>query len=151
MASKKNIRNYTSETPAYLSISRIEDMIIEAGAQQISKTYTNGKLTGFKFVLPIDNMVLTFDINPQIDKVYKKMIGNYVKTPTQSQQEAVYRQAERTAWRNQQELLQIQIDMVEIDQVDMMQALFLSLTDGSETVYDKIKKNGYKALLPSNK
>jgi hypothetical protein len=148
MANKKNIKNYTSETPASTSINRIEEMIVAAGAQQVSKTYSDGELTGLKFVLPVNNMLLTFLIDPRVDFVYKKMIAAYVKTPTSAQRDACYRQANRTAWKNQQELLQIQLDMVELDQVDMMQALFLSLTDGKETVYEKIKKTGYKALLP---
>lgn len=148
MANKKNIKNYTSETPASTSINRIEEMIVAAGAQQVSKTYSDGEVTGLKFVLPVNNMLLTFLIDPRVDFVYKKMIAAYIKTPTSAQQDACYRQANRTAWKNQQELLQIQLDMVELDQVDMMQALFLSLTDGTETVYEKIKKTGYKALLP---
>jgi hypothetical protein len=147
----KNIKNYTSETAASLSIQRIEDMIIGAGARQIAKSYdANGQMTGLKFLLPVNNMQLTFDINAKAELVYKKMIGNYVKTPTAAQEEVVRKQAGRTAWKNMQELLQIQLDMVELDQVEMMQALFLSLTDGQETVYEKMKKTNFKALLPAS-
>jgi hypothetical protein len=144
-----NIKNYTSETPAKSSIQKIEDMIVSAGAQQVGKAFSEGELTGLKFMLPINNMQLTFVIDPKVDRVFKKMIGRYKVKPTQSQINGVYKQAERTAWKNQAELLQIQLDMVELDQVDMMQALFLSLTDGKETVYEKIKQTGYKALLPA--
>lgn len=148
---KKNIKNYTSETPAKTSIQRIEEMIVSAGAVRISKGYTtDGIILEINFILPVNNMSLTFNINPNVDLVQKKMLNNYINKPTLSQIIACRKQAERTAWKNQQELLQIQLDMVELNQVDMMQALFLSLTDGTETVYDKIKKNGYKALLPAN-
>lgn len=126
-------------------------MIIRAGAREISKTYDEwGKTTGIKFILPINNMRLTFDIDAKVQKVYEKMIDNYVHTPTKAQMLAVMKQAEKTAWKNMQELLQIQIDMVELDQVEMMQALFLALTDGKETVYEKLKKTQFKALLPSH-
>lgn len=148
---KKNLKNYTSETAASLSISRIEEMIIRAGAREISKTYDEwGKTTGIKFVLPINNMRLTFDIDAKVQKVYEKMIGNDERPLTKPQIESRLKQAERTAWKNMQELLQIQIDMVELDQVEMMQALFLALTDGKETVYEKLKKTQFKALLPAH-
>lgn len=147
----KNIRNYTSEIPAKNSINKIEDLLVSAGAKHIAKAYSDdGNVIGFKFLLPVNNMQLTFDINPAVENVFNFMIKQRVNSMTNTQREQLRKQAERTAWKNQVELIQLQLDMVFINQVDMMQAMFLSLTDGNETVYEKIKKTGYKALLPAN-
>lgn len=146
-----NIKNYTSETPAKQSIAKIEEMIVAAGARSVSKTYNGGgEMTGIKFLLPVNNMQLTFDIDAKVDKVYAKMLDRYVYEPTKTQKASCAKQAERTAWKNMAELLQIQLDMVALDQVEIMQALFLSLTDGNETVYQKLQKGNFKALLPAN-
>lgn len=146
----KNIRNYTSEVPAKNSINRIEDLLVSAGAKHIGKTYSDeGGVTGFKFLLPVNNLQLTFDINPAVENVFKFMMEQRVNSLTNAQREILREQAERTAWKNQAELIQIQLDMVAVNQVDMMQAMFLSLTDGTETVYEKMKKTNFKALLPA--
>jgi hypothetical protein len=151
MANKKNIINYTSETPSSNSIQRIEEMIISLGARQISKIYNGfGSLSGIKFVLPINNMMLTFDMDAKVDLVYEKMLKNYVKTPNSAQRASCKNQAEHTDWKNMQELLQIQLDMIELNQYETMQALFLSLSDGTETVFEKMKKSNFKALLPEH-
>lgn len=146
----KNIRNYTSEITAKNSINKIEDLLIGAGARSISKTYSNeGIINGFKFLLPMNNMQLTFDINPAVENVFKFMLDQRVNNINNTQREQIRKQAERTAWKNQAELIQIQLDMVSVNQVDLMQIMFLSLTDGNETVYEKMKKTNFKALLPA--
>ena len=146
----KNIRNYTSEVPAKVSINRIEDLLVSAGARQINKNYNEfGTVAGFKFLLPLRNMQLTFDVNPAVENVFKFMLDQRVNSITNTQREALRKQAERTAWKNQADLIQIQLDMVSVNQVDMMQAMFISLTDGTETVYEKMKKTNFKLLLPA--
>jgi hypothetical protein len=151
MTEKINIKNYTSEVPANVSINKIEEMIVKHGARQVQKVYNKaGKMEGIKFVLLVDNMMLTFDMDAKVDLVYNKMISNYVYSTTATQRAACMKQAERTAWKNVCELLQLQLDMVYLNQVDLMQALFLSLSDGTETVYEKMKKTNFKALLPAN-
>ncbi len=148
MPQPKNIRNYTSEADPAQSILTIEKLIIEAGARSINKVYDGfGNPSGIKFTLPVNNMQLTFDMEASVDLVYQYMLKNYVKAPTAAQQASCRKQAARTAWKNLMELLQIQLAMVEVRQVEMMQALFPLLSDGSKTYYQYLKEKEFKPML----
>lgn len=148
MAINKNIRNYTSQADPALSIVAIENMIIQCGAREISKLYDDDRNpSGIKFILPVDNMQMTFDMQANIDLVYEYMIKQYEKTPTVLQRQACLKQATRTAWKNIMELLQIQLDMVAINQKEMMEALLLMLTNGHQTFYARVKETQFKGFL----
>jgi len=148
MAVKKNIRNYTSEADPAQSIVSIEKMIIQCGAREISKTYDGfGNPTGVKFILPVNNMQMTFDMQANVELVYDYMLKQYDKTPTSVQREACRKQATRTAWKNLMELLQIQLDMVAVNQKEMMEALLTLLYDGRQTFYQRLKQTEFKGLL----
>lgn len=96
MAIKKNIRNYTSEADPMQSIVTIKRMIIQCGAREITEAIDeHGNTTGIKFVLPVNNMQMTFDMQANVDLVYAYMIKQYEKTPTKAQEEAA-RRAGRT-------------------------------------------------------
>jgi len=136
MATKKiNIKNYTSEVPASTSISRLEEVLIRAGCTEIRKLYEDKMTAGIFFILPVDNLKLTFKMEAKVDAIYRKMIATYQQTPNASQRQATMKQAERCAWKNLYELTQLQLDMIMLDQVDTMQVLLPYMTDGHETLY----------------
>lgn len=148
MAAKKiDIKNYSSEVPASRSISMLEDVLIKAGCEEIRKVYTDKMTSGIFFVLPVANMKLTFNMEAKTDKVYQKMIDAYLNTPNSTQRASTLKQAERCAWKNLYELVQLQLDMISLDQVEVMQVLLPYLTDGSQTFYEKIKASNFKLLL----
>lgn len=147
MAIKINIKNYSSEVPASRSISMLEDVLIKAGCTEIRKIVEEKMISGIFFILPVNGMTLTFNMEAKVNQVYKKMIDTYQKSPTSTQQAATLKQAERCAWKNLYELVQLQLDMISLDQVEIMQVLLPYLTDGSQTFYQKIKASNYKLLL----
>jgi hypothetical protein len=148
MAINKNIRNYTSQADPAQSILLIEKMIIKCGAREISKIYDGfGNPSGIKFILPVDNMQMTFDMQANIDLVYEYMLKQYDRKPTEAQIAACKKQATRTSWKNIMELLQIQLDMVAINQKEMMEALLLMLTNGHQTFYARVKETQFKGFL----
>lgn len=145
---KKNIRNYTSEADPLQSQLKIEQFILNAGGRNITKIYDEHRnCTSIQFILPVNNMQMPFILEGKVDMVYKFMIKQYDKKPTEVQDAACRRQAARTAWKNLLEVLQIQLDMVAIEQIDLMQALLALLWNGKETFYDKVKKTEFKLLL----
>lgn len=148
MPQPKNIRNYTSEADPAQSIMTIEKMIIKAGARSINKIYDDfGSPSGIKFTLPVNNLQLTFDMNASVELVFAFMLKAYDKPPTAAQKESCRKQAARTAWKNLMELLQIQLAMVEVRQVDLMQALLPIFSDGSKSFYQSLKERDFKPLL----
>lgn len=148
MGTKKNIRNYTSEADPAQSILKIEQMIIACGAREIAKTYDGfGNPSGIKFILPVNNMQMTFDMQANVDLVFEYMLKQFDRVPTSAQREACRKQANRTAWKNLMELLQIQLDMVAINQREMMEALLTILYDGRRTFYERLKDTNFKLLL----
>lgn len=151
MAINKNLRNYTSQADPAQSIMTIEKIIIGCGAREIAKTYDGfGNPSGIKFIMPVNNMHMTFDMQANVDLVYDYMIKQYDRTPTQAQDATCRQQAARTAWKNLMELLQIQIDMVAINQKELMEALLTLLYDGKQTFYSRLKETQFKGLLPEH-
>ncbi len=148
MATKKiDIKNYSSEIPASRSISMLEDVLIKAGCEEIRKIYADKMTIGIFFVLPVANMKLTFNMESKTMAVYSKMTATYQNSPNAAQRESTLKQAERCAWKNLYELVQLQLDMIFLDQVEVLQVLLPYLTDGSQTFYQKIKATNFKLLL----
>lgn len=57
-------------------------------------------------------------------------------------------QAERTAWKIVQDWIEVQMSMIQMRQADTLQVFLPYVWDGKQTVYQRIKDAGYKALLP---
>ena len=122
-----NIRNYTSEVPAEQSISRIEALIANFGAQNVSKAYEHGQCVRMTFTIidPDSQMPLDIVLDPREDQVYSVLRGEGFKTDRQIQ--TLRQQARRTAWKNILDLLSIQLTMLRLQQRSILQS-FLSET-----------------------
>lgn len=57
-------------------------------------------------------------------------------------------QAERTAWKLVQDWVEVQLSMIQMKQADFVQVFLPYVWDGRETLYQRIKSTGYRALLP---
>lgn len=147
MGSKINIKNYTSEQPAETSIKLLKEVIIKAGAIQISERYENQQITGFDFTIPMNNMALTFNMEAKVEQVYNFMLKSRTNTATEAVRVSLRKQAARTAWRNLWELTVLQLDMVKLDQAEQLQIMLPYLTFQGRTVYERLKENNYKGLL----
>lgn len=148
MASKKvDIKNYTSEQPATTSINLLKAVIIKAGATQITERYENQSISGFDFVIPVQNMQLTFNMEAKVEKVYQFMLKARKTNTTAAQRINIRKQAERTAWRNLWELTVLQMDMIKLEQMEHLQIMLPYLTYEGRTVYERLKSDNYKGLL----
>ncbi len=93
-----NLRNYTSTVPVERSTAAIERLLVDAGATHISRTYVNGSLTGFIFVIEVNGKSISFKL-PANPTAVKNMLMKKMKKEHQGTRTRIQEQSERTAWK----------------------------------------------------
>ena len=141
------LKNYTSEVPVERTVSRIEAVLMKAGADGITKTYREGELFSIGFTIPgaTKGSSMTVRMPARVDAVERVLTGE-VRRPSKATKERVRRQAARTAWKLMQDWIEVQVSLIELQQVDVVQVFLPYLHDGQQTFYENIKAGSYKAL-----
>jgi hypothetical protein len=145
-----NIKNYTTEVPAARSIGYIEEILLSQGCKNILKEYNDQqRITSLSFLLPVRDMVLPFRLVPETKACYVWLKKKY---PKQNDATLLAR-AERIVWKQLHEWLALQISMIELQQLEKLQALFPYLWDASsnQTFYESERQKEFKNLLPYSK
>lgn len=141
-----NIKNYTSTVPVNLTVSRIEQMLAEAGASAISKSYTAGQLSALSFCIETPNKkLLTIRLPANSQAVYDAMYKQ-VKRPRSSTVDKLRDQAGRTAWKLMQDWIAVQLSLIHMQQADVLQVFLPYVWDGEQTFYEHLKGSGFKQL-----
>ncbi len=146
-----NLKNYTTEVPAARSIDYIERLLVEFGATNIMKEYEDfpflvGKrCSSISFMIDMEGSRLPFRLPANAEKIAKWLR----KFKPKSSDKWVAEQAERIAWKQQYEILHLQLGQIEMNQLERLEVFFPYLYDVSrnETYYQKIKAGGFKGLL----
>lgn len=148
------MKNYTSEVPVDRTITKIEQLLARVGARNIIKAYKDGELEALSFTLfhPPSRKTLMIRMPANIEAVKKVFLAPLKKKPTRETLERIGRQAPRTAWRLQQDWLEVQFSLIELEQVEPLQ-VFLPyvLYDGRKTVYAAFQEVGFKMLPEGRK
>lgn len=113
-----NLRNYTSSVPAGESIRRIEELLVEAGASHIAKTYEDQIVTGVMFQIEVNGTPLTFRLPAKVRPIQEAMRKG-IRSPRPSTEARVMAQAERTAWKLVYEWVAIQLSMIRLEQAEI--------------------------------
>lgn len=140
------LRNYTTEVPASTSIQRIEDLLVRAGARNINKEYDGfGNVTSISFIIEIDELKLPFRLPAKVDAIFSWLRKRYPNGKESNQRI----QASRICWKQLYEWVHLQVSMIEIQQLEKMEAFFPYILDiqHQQTVYEKTKAGKFKALL----
>ena len=105
------LKNYTSGVPIDRTLARIETLLAEFGAKAIGKNYEQGRLKSLTFQLEINgrDVLIRLPANPQA--VYDAM-RQECKRPRRGTMEKLKDQSDRTAWRIQQEWLEIELTKI---------------------------------------
>lgn len=145
-----NIKNYTSTVPASTSISRIQKVLVELGATDISMKYdpTTKILIAISFRIVITGQMPMFfqlpaKVGPCFDVLWKE-----VKRPQPDTKRKTFEQAERTAWKIVSDWVEIQAAMIMLEQAEPLQIFLPYVYDPSKdiTFYDQLKENKFKLL-----
>lgn len=148
---KTNIKNYTSSVAADKSILAIERLLIGIGARNIAKEYDHvGKVESVCFSIPNPRGegVVPFKLPAKKDAIIKLFLKNQ-RWPTAAQKTKAEDQAERTAWKNVKELVELQTTMIKLEQVEFME-VFLPYAYNMQqrkTIFEMAKENSFQKLL----
>jgi len=141
------LKNYTSTVPIDRTIARIETLLAEFGAKAIGKNFERGRLVSLTFQLEINgrDVLIQLPANPQA--VYD-VLRKECKRPRNGTLEKLKCQSDRTAWRIQQEWLEIELTKIGLNQTEPLQAFLAYIWDGNKTYFTALKERSFKGLLP---
>jgi hypothetical protein len=145
------LKNYTSETPATTSISRIETKLAVSGANQILKMYDkDGIVEGIAFIMPINGSGMSFKLPARV-KECEQILKSKIKRPRENTYKKIAKQAERTAWKIVLDWVEAQMAMIELSQVEFIEVFMPYLYDHSQnkTYFEIVKEKGFQKLLPA--
>lgn len=145
-----NIKNYTSTVPASTSISRIQKVLVELGATDISMKYdpTTKILIAISFRIVITGqMPMFFQLPAKVGPCFE-VLWKDVKRPQPDTKKRIFEQAERTAWKIVSDWVEIQAAMIMLEQAEPLQIFLPYVYDPSKdiTFYDQLKENKFKLL-----
>lgn len=159
------LKNYTSDVPVPQTVHRIEQLLIRCGVSGISKEYhpnISGKITAlifsiklefgqeWKIRVPVDEekalqcLWLDYVGTDKMNAAGSELIWNARKKKKRAD---FKEQAERTAWKIMQDWIEVQLSMIQMQQADFQQVFLPYVWDGKQTLYDRVKEGGYRALL----
>lgn len=144
-----NLKNYTSTVPALTSIGKIQRVLVEAGATDISQKYdpVTKICIAISFRIKYKDTAMFFQLPAKVSACYEVLFKE-VKRPQPDTKKRVFEQAERTAWKIVSDWVEIQLAMIQMEQAEMMQVFlpyaYNPATD--TTFYDKMKSSEFKAL-----
>lgn len=150
-----NIKNYTSNISADVTIARIERLIVDAGATGIAKEYEQGRVKALVFQLPYDSQKLpmTIKLPANVDGCVDALWDDYkkhIKNKTRKTRDDFTEQGAMTAWKLQQDWVHVQVTLMRLNQQTGIQAFMAYIYDGQQTYYERLQAGKFKALLPAS-
>lgn len=144
-----NLKNYTSSVPVAQTISYLEAYLSDhPGVSAIAKEIKGGRIQSIMFQIKVDDRTHTIKLPAKIDQVLDVLWRDYCKGTIRPRKvkEDFAQQAERTAWKIQQDWVQIQMTLIRLRQADFLEVFMGYLWDGGQTYYDYLKGTKFKAL-----
>lgn len=125
-------------------MARIEELLVEAGATDISKSYDENKRCSairFRMMTPTHG-ALFFEIPANVDACFK-VLWKEIRRPVADTRKRVEEQANRTAWKIVSDWVEVQVSMISLEQAVALQ-LFMPYVwnpNTNETLYKRIENN----------
>ncbi len=146
------LKNYTSGIPVDVTIARIERFLVDTGkVSGIGKEYKGNRVCSLIFQIAYDpaKLPMTVKLPANVEACLETFWQDYKanRGPRSDKQREDFReQAERTAWKLQQDWVEIQCSLIRLNQQEIMQAFLPYAYDGQQTFYERIKGEGFKQL-----
>jgi hypothetical protein len=146
-----SLKNYTSSVPAYQTISYIEAYLAECGVSGISKQLEDKRIVALFFHVEMGGKKFTIRLPAKVSEVQEWLWRNYCASVSKprKKKEDFAEQAERTAWKIQQDFVQVQMSLIKLKQVDFIEVFMGFVWDGEQSYYQRIQGSGFKQLAES--
>lgn len=148
------LKNYTSGIDAGITVARIEQLLVSAGADGIQKLYKNGKISSliFKIQFSPSESPIAIRLPANAEACLELFWKEYIKSSRRGRKskDDFLEQADRTAWKLMRDWVEIQISLIHLKQVEFLQVFLpyvIASADG-RTYYETLRESGFKALLP---
>lgn len=139
------LKNYTSKVPVFRTVARIEQLLAEAGACDVTKTYVSGELRAITFAIEHEGKRIQFRLPASVDKIFQFM-WKQVKNQHQDTRERLMEQAKRTSWKLLQDSLEIECTRLKLQQTEFLAVFLAYVWDGQMTYYEALKAGSFKQL-----
>lgn len=144
------LKNYTTEVAASRSIELIEKLLVDFGATNIMKEYEELKplpgrvCVSLAFVIEVEGIRTPIKLPANVGGVARWLR----KQKPSSSDKIVCEQAYRIAWKQQYEILYLQLSKVETQQRELLSVFLPDAYDvaNNVTFYQKLKSGGFKQL-----
>lgn len=145
------LKNYTSSTPAHQTIAYIEAYLASAGVTGISKQYENGNPVAIFFHVEMPPNSYTIRLPARVNDVQEYLWQDYCTRTRRprKQREDFLDQASRTAWKIQQDWVQVQISLIKLKQANFLEVFMGFLWDGKQSYYQALENSKFKQLPQS--
>jgi hypothetical protein len=148
-----NLKNYTSSVPASTTIARIEGYLADCGVSGTTKEFARGQPVALSFHIKLDGRDYTIRLPANVEAVQGALYNDYISTRTRPRdtvtKDSFLDQATKTAWKLQQDWVQVQMSLIKLNQVDFRQAFLAYFWDGEKTFYEQLQASKFKALPES--
>lgn len=131
------IKNYGSTVSPNRSIGKIQEILAEHGASRVQVQYTGDrKPESITFAMWIGGNEIAFRLTVDILGLLQAM----KEDPKVPKHKCTLEQAEKTAWKNKLEWLQIQLAEIQTNQARMEQLLLgYAVTRTGQTAYERLQ------------
>lgn len=138
------IKNKTSGIEPSDSMGRIQSLLSKNNARKIMIDYDEeGKPQAISFLMMVNQEPLQFRLTVNVTGLLRAM----EKDRTVQNSYCTREQAERTAWKNKLEWLELQLAEIATGQADIQELLLgYAITRDGDTLYEKIKSDGTNLL-----
>lgn len=141
------LKNYTSGVPVAKTIARIEQLLAESGASNVSKDFQNGEIVSLRFAVALNGKTVTFRMPADSSSIFEAM-WKEVSRPRRETRDRILDQSRRTAWKLLQDSLEVECTRLKLQQVEFMQVFLPYVWDGKQTFYQALKQQNFRAMLP---
>jgi hypothetical protein len=125
----------TTISPAQTAGEIISELV-RAGANSINTDYSNGRISGIRWIMKIGTVPVLFEMPIRVDPVLKQMGGRDRE------------QAERTAWRQLLRWVQAQNALIEVGMVQAGEVYLAYMVNPgtNQTLFEHMLDTQFKAL-----
>ena len=143
---KMNLKNYTSTVPVERTITRIEQLLAEAGATGITKQYHQGRLASLSFRVDLPTGQDIEVRLPANHEAVLQAMTEAVRRPRRGTMDRLKDQALRTSGKLMQDWVEVQLSLIRMKQAELAQVFLPYVWDGKQTFYSALQGRNFLAL-----